>query len=132
MSELQKNHPQEVSRYEFEPNLTEAERVAVVCAYVVDALLEHRDTETTEALCVDLQEIADCETTGEAIAAMTVLEGYLGEYGVLFDALAVAGLIEGHEPGNAQALQQGTEDSVAQSVTLGRGLLQLAAKPLDT
>ncbi|HET9412121.1 MAG TPA: hypothetical protein VFO38_04710 [Candidatus Saccharimonadales bacterium] len=69
MSEPTKVPSQEVNRYEFEPNLTEAERVAV------------------------------------------------------------AGLIEDHEPGTAQVLQQNAENTVMRSVTLGKGLLQ---KPLDT
>lgn len=116
-------HPSEVARFEFEPGLNDAEQVAVVCAYVIDALVDVQnldDDTLTEIRCC-LNDICLCETIEEAMGSMASLADYTeGDYDVFFEALAVAGLVEGVEPGNPQISHE-------QSVLLERNLLQLPA-----
>lgn len=108
--------PHEVSTIEFEKDMTDAERVAVVCMYVLEEKITAMAEAEREPLKADILDIAACESLEEAMGAMPMLEDYVeGDIDGLFDALVIAGLIEGVRPG-------GDRD---RSVILGRDLLQL-------
>jgi hypothetical protein len=128
MSEIEKYHPTQIERYEFEPGLTESEQIAVVCAYVIDALNPERGAEETQEMRASLEDIAACETTDEALGAMPMLVDFTeGDYDILFDALVVAGVVEGVRSGNEEPQQQEAQNRRARSVLLGKNLLQLPA-----
>lgn len=117
MSELEPlPHHTEVGTIEFEDELTEGEQVAVVCMYVLADKIAVMTPEEREPLGADIQDIAACETLEEAMGAMPMLEDTMeGDIDTLFEALVVAGLIEGVRPGGDRE----------RSVILGRNLLQL-------
>jgi hypothetical protein len=117
MSELEPiPHHTEVSTIEFEPDLTEAEQVAVVCMYVLSEHIATLEGEERENLAADITDIAACESVEEAMGTMPMLEDAVGgDIDILFDALVIAGLVEGVRPGGERN----------RSVILGRNLLQL-------
>lgn len=109
-------HPNEVSTIEFEPDMTDAEKVAVVCMYVLEEKITAMEEAEREPLKADILDIAACESLEDAMGAMPMLEDYVeGDIDGLFDALVVAGLIEGVRPGGDRE----------RSVILGKNLLQL-------
>lgn len=109
-------HHSEVSTIEFEPDMTEAEQVAVVCMYVLQEKIAGMDEAEREPLKADILDIAACESLEEALGTMPMIEDYVeGDIDGLFEAMAVAGLIEDVRPGGDRQ----------QSVILGKNLLQL-------
>lgn len=123
MSELINHDPHhtEVSAIEFEPDLTDAEQVAVVCMYVLAEKIQAMpEGDERDSLAADITDIAACNSLEEAMGAMSMLEDSVeGDIDGLFEALVVAGLIEDVQAGGDEAKKRN------RSVTLGRNLLQL-------
>jgi hypothetical protein len=92
-------HPSEIDRIEFEDDMTDAERVAVVCLYVLEHMIPDLDDETRESLKADILDIARCDSLAEALENMPMLEDYVeGNLDSLFDAIVKAGLAEDIQP----------------------------------
>lgn len=109
-------HHTEVGTIEFDNELTEGEQVAVVCMYVLADKIAQMAPYEREPLGADIQDIAACETIEEAMGSLAMLEDVMeGDLETLFDALVVAGVVEGIRPGGDRQ----------RSVTLGKNLLQL-------